>query len=310
VSAAARVEVTIRLRVPVGGVVERRARLVEGPAGWGEWSPLPSWSAAEVAAAEGAAEEAARRPFPAPRRARVMVNAMVPRVEPALAARLAVESGCGTVKVKVGDAQGEARLAAVRAAVGPGVRLRLDANSAWDVDTALAELRRLAVHGLELVEDPVGTLEELAALRRRSPVPVAAEMSVRSVADARRLRALDAADAVVLKPQRIGGVAVALAAAGEAGVPAIASSALETSVGLAAVVALAAALPDSPFAHGAGTALLLEEDVTSDPLLPEHGALRPRRVAPDLVVAGARLSSASAKSADDGPHRARQRPEG
>jgi O-succinylbenzoate synthase len=115
-------------------------------------------------------------------------------------------------------------------------------------------------------------------------VPVAAEMSVRSVADARRLRARDAADAVVLKPQRIGGVAAALAAAAEAGVPAIASSALETSVGLAAVLALAAALPDSPYAHGAGTALLLEEDVTSDPLLPVAGELRPRRVVPDLVV--------------------------
>jgi O-succinylbenzoate synthase len=288
VSAAARVEVTVRLRVPVGGVVERRARLVEGPAGWGEWSPLPSWSAAEVAAAEEASEEAARHPFPPPRRPRVVVNMMVPRVEPALAARLAVESGCGTVKVKVGDPEGEARVAAVRAAVGPGVRLRLDANSAWDVDTALAELGRLAVHGLELVEDPVGTLEELVALRRRSPVPVAAEMSVRSVADARRLRALDAADAVVLKPQRIGGMAAALAAAAEAGVPAIASSALETSVGLAAVLALAAALPDSPYAHGAGTALLLEEDVTSDPLLPEAGELRPRRVAPDLLEPGVR----------------------
>jgi O-succinylbenzoate synthase len=151
------------------------------------------------------------------------------------------------------------------------------------VDTALLTLRRLAVHDLELVEDPVATLEELAALRRRSAVPVAAEMCVRTVADARRLRALDAAGAVVLKPQRIGGVAAALAAAAEAGVPAIASSALETSVGLAAVLALAAALPDSPYAHGCGTALLLAEDVTSDPLIPQRGSLRPRRVVPDLV---------------------------
>jgi O-succinylbenzoate synthase len=164
------------------------------------------------------------------------------------------------------------------------VRLRLDANGAWDVATAEAALRRLAVHGIELVEDPVAGLEELASLRRRSPVPVAAEMCVRTVADAARLRALDAADAVVLKPQRIGGVAAALAAAAAAGVPAIASSALETSVGLAAVLALAAALPESPVAHGAGTALLLAEDVTSDPLIPVEGRLRPRRVVPDAVL--------------------------
>jgi O-succinylbenzoate synthase len=282
-SVATRAELSVRLRVPVGGVEVRTVRLLEGPAGWGEWSPLPSWSEAEVAAAQAAAEEAASRAFP-PGRPLVMVNAMVPRVEPDLAARMAAGSRCGTVKVKVGDAKGEARIAAVRAMVGPNVRIRLDANGAWDVETALAELRRLAVHDVELVEDPVATLEELAHLRRRSPVPVAAEMCVRTVAGAVRLRELDAADAVVIKPQRIGGVRAALAAAAEAGVPAISSSALETSVGLAAVLALAAALPDSPYAHGCGTALLLETDVTHDPLTPVDGTLRPRRVAPDLVA--------------------------
>jgi o-succinylbenzoate synthase len=284
VSALRHLDFAVALRVAVGGVTERRGRLVEGPAGWGEWSPLPGWSPAEVAAAEAAAAEAATRPFPPPRRAEVVINAVVPRVAPEHAARLAVEAGCGTVKVKVGDAGGEARVAAVRAAVGPAVRVRLDANGAWDVASAEVALRRLAVHGIELVEDPVATLEELAALRRRSPVPVAAEGSVRTVADAARLRALDAADAVVLKPQRIGGVGAALAAARAANVPALASSALETSVGLAAVLAVAAALPESPFAHGVGTALLLGEDVTSDPLVPVGGMLRPRRVVPDLVA--------------------------
>ena len=283
-SVSTRADVVVRLRVPVGGVEERRVRLLEGPAGWGEWSPLPSWSEAEVAAAQEAAEEAATRDFPAARRPLVTVNAMVPRLEPGLAARLAVESGCGTVKVKVGDAAGEERVAAVRAMVGPNVRLRLDANGAWDPDTAIVELRRLSVHDVELVEDPVATLEELAWLRRRTGVPVAAEMSVRTVADARRLRELDAAAAVVLKPQRIGGIRAALAAATEAAVPAIASSALETSVGLAAVLALAAALPDSPFAHGCGTALLLASDVTRDPLVPVGGVLRPRRVVPDALA--------------------------
>jgi o-succinylbenzoate synthase len=284
VSSLGRLDFAVGLRLPVGAVRARSGRLVEGPAGWGEWSPLPTWSREEVAAAEAAAEEAAGTPFPPPCREAVAVNTMVPRVAPAVAARLAVEAGCSTVKVKVGDGDGEARVAAVRAALGPRARLRLDANGAWDVATAETALRRLAVHGIELVEDPVATLEELAALRRRSPVPVAAEGSIRTVADARRLRALDAADAVVLKPQRIGGVRAALAAARAAGVPAIASSALETSVGLAAVLALAAALPPSPYAHGVGTATLLVEDVTRDPLLPVRGRLLPRRVVPDLLA--------------------------
>jgi len=281
-----RVPFTVRLRVPVGAVVERQGWLVEGPAGWGECSPLPSWSSGERAAAERSADEAATRPFPAPLRDTVEVNAMVPRVPPELAAALAIESGCRTVKVKVGDSGGEARVEAVRAALGSSGRIRLDANGSWrDVDEALEAIRSYERFDVELVEDPVESLEQLARLRRTSPVPVAAEMSVRTVGDARRLRELDAADVVVIKPQRVGGVGAALAAAEEAGVPAIASSALESSVGLAAVLAVAAALPASTFAHGVGTALLLEDDVTSSPLLPEGGVLEPRRVVPDLLVA-------------------------
>jgi O-succinylbenzoate synthase len=110
-------------------------------------------------------------------------------------------------------------------------------------------------------------------------------MQIRTVEDAAALRRLGAADAIVLKPQRLGGVRAALLAAEAAGVPAIASSALETSVGLAAVLAVAAALPDAPFAHGVGTALLLAADVTSSPLVPVDGRLRPRRVEPDLLSA-------------------------
>jgi o-succinylbenzoate synthase len=138
-------------------------------------------------------------------------------------------------------------------------------------------LARLAGYDIELGEDPVASLEELAALRGRAGMPVAAESCVRTTADAQRLRQLEAADVIVLKPQRIGGVREALKAAEAGGVPAIASSALETSVGLAAVVALAASLPDAPFAHGVGTAALLESDVVDDPLIPVDGWLTLRR---------------------------------
>ena len=279
-----RIPFRVRLRVPVLDVTERRGWLLEGAAGWGECSPLPSWSVAERAAAERAAEEAASLPFPEAQVDRVVVNAMVPRLAPDVAARLAVESGCSTIKVKVGDAAGADRVAAVRTACGAAVRIRVDANGAWDLDTALGELRRLAAYDIELAEDPVRGLEDLTMLRRRSPCPVAAEASIRTVADAALLRELAAADAIVLKPQRLGGVRAALAAAEEAGVAALASSALETSVGLAAVLALAAALGAGPFAHGCGTALLLEADVTSEPLLPQDGRLTPRRTQPDAAL--------------------------
>jgi O-succinylbenzoate synthase len=282
-----RLPFAVRLAVPVGDVVHRRGWLIRGPAGWGECSPLPSWSEAERFAAQRAAEEAATQVFPAASRDTIEVNAMIPRVAPGEAARLALASGCGTAKVKVGDELGIARVAAVRDALGPSASIRLDANGSWpDADAAVSALGAFVAFHVELVEDPVASLDELARVRRISPIAVAAEMSVRTVEDARRLRRLGAADAVVLKPQRIGGARTALDAAEAAGVPAIASSALETSVGLATVAAFAAALPHGPFAHGVGTALLLAEDVTSDPLVPVSGRLRVRRVEPDLLIAG------------------------
>lgn len=269
------------------GVTTRTGYLIEGPAGWGECSPLPSWNEAEREAAERSALEAATLPFPPVVRDRVAVNAMIPRVAPDVAAALALRSGCGTVKVKVGDEGSVDRVAAVRSACGPGVKIRLDANGAWDVETALQRLARFAPYDIELVEDPVASLEELAAMRGRAGMPVAAESCIRTTADAERLRQLGAADAIVIKPQRIGGLREALRAADASGVPAIASSALETSIGLAVVVALAASLPNAPFAHGAGTALLLESDVVDDPLIPVEGWLVPSRldVNPQLIVA-------------------------
>ncbi|HEX7277100.1 MAG TPA: enolase C-terminal domain-like protein, partial [Acidimicrobiales bacterium] len=157
----------------------------------------------------------------------------------------------------------------------------VDANGAWDVDTALATIARLARYDLELVEQPVATMEDLATVRRRCATPIAADECVRSVDDARRLRRLEAADVVVLKVQPLGGVAAALAVAEAAELPALVSSMFESSVGLAAGVALAAALPELPYACGLGSALLLAADVVADPLVPVDGWLPVRRVVPD-----------------------------
>jgi O-succinylbenzoate synthase len=127
----------------------------------------------------------------------------------------------------------------------------------------------------------VAGLDDLARLRRRVPVPLAADESLRSLSDAHRLARLGAADAAVVKVQPLGGVRAALAVAEAVGVPVIVTSMLETSVGLAAGLALAACLPELPFACGLGTATLLAADVVAEPLLPEAGLLRVRRPEPD-----------------------------
>jgi O-succinylbenzoate synthase len=281
--------VRVPLRVPLAGQAFREATLVEGPVGWGEFSPLPGYPC-EPARCEEAAREAAFVGWPAAVRTEVPVNGLVPVVDPQTAGELAAEavaSGITTLKVKVGGgplSEDADRVAAVRNAVGQRGRIRLDANGAWDVDTAVAAIERLAGFDLELVEQPVADLEDLARVRRRVAVPVSADESVRSLVDARRLAALDAADAVVVKVQPLGGVRAALQVIEAAGVPAIVSSLYETSIGLAAGVALAAALPELPYACGLGTGALLAGDVVADPLIPQGGVLPVRRPTPDPAL--------------------------
>lgn len=257
---------------------DRRVTLVAGPAGWGESSPLPGYACAPVASRR-AAEEAARDGWPPAVRDSIPVNALVEAgpVDPAAL------GGFPAVKVKVGRRAPDDDVdlvAAVRDAIGPGVALRVDANGAWDVDTAETTLRRLARADVELVEQPVATLEELARVRRRVDVPVAADESIRSIGDARCLATLGAADAVVLKVQPLGGVRPALRVAEAAGVPALVTSMRETSIGIAAGLALAAALPELPFACGLA-ARMFGGDVVREPFDPVDGQLRVQRVVPD-----------------------------
>ena len=144
-------------------------------------------------------------------------------------------------------------------------------------------LRRLASFGLEYAEQPCATLDELAELRREVDIPIAADESIRRAEDPLRVRAAGAADIVVLKVQPLGGVRAALAVAEACGLPVVVSSAVDTSVGLAAGVALAAALPELPYACGLATMSLLAGDVTADPLVPEAGELPVRRPAVDAA---------------------------
>jgi o-succinylbenzoate synthase len=280
-----RIPFTARLTVAVQGITMRKGEYLEGEAGWGEVSPLPSWSIHEQQMARRFAIEAATEAFPEPIRDRVEVNAMVPRLAPEAAARLAAASGCRTIKVKVGDAADLDRVTAIREAVGKKTKIRLDANCAWEtVDAAIDGIKKFQHLGIELVEDPIGTLEELAWVRSEVEIPVASEMHVRTFDDVQTLVDLKAADALVLKPQRFGGIRPCLKAAEMFDGPVIASSALETSVGLAAVVALAAALPQDRFAHGVGTALLLRDDPSEARLAPIGGWITPRRISPALEL--------------------------
>ncbi len=286
---------SVPMRLRFRALTAREGVLLRDPAtgGWGEWSPFTEYDDEVAAPWLACAREAVARDWPEAVRDAVPVNVTVPATDPARAHAVVAAGGCTTAKVKVAEAgqalaDDLARVEAVRDALGPSGAVRVDANGGWDTETAvraIAELDR-AAGGLEYVEQPCTSVEELAAVRRRVSVPVAADESIRRAADPYRVRDLEAADVAVLKVQPLGGVRACLRIAEDIGMPVVVSSAVETSVGIAAGVALAAALPALPHACGLATVQLLADDVVADPLLPVDGALPVRRptVDPDALA--------------------------
>lgn len=277
--------VSIPLRHRFRRVDRREAVLIRGPSGWGEFSPFPDYPPEVATRWLAAALEAACSTWPEPLRSHVPVNVTVPAVDASTAFAMVVSSGCQTAKVKVAD-PGQSpdddidRLAAVRDAIGPEGKIRIDVNAAWDLETAIEQLTRMARFDLEYAEQPVRTIDEMIELRRRVPVRIAADEAVRMATDPLEVAERGAADILVLKVQPLGGVVRALDLAHRSGLPAVVSSALETSVGIAAGLTAAACLPALDFACGLGTVALFMGDVVTEPLLPINGMMEVRRPQP------------------------------
>jgi O-succinylbenzoate synthase len=288
---------SIGLKNRFRGITVREGMLFEGPAGWAEWSPFLDYDDATCVSWLRAAREAAVDGWPAPLRDVVPVNCTVPAVTPDRAAEIVKASGCGTAKVKVAEpgqtlADDLERVEAVRDAIGSG-QVRIDANGLWSLDEAVRNLKALARFDLEYVEQPCAAVEDLALVRRRTDVPVAADESIRRAEDPLLVKKLEAADIAVLKVQPIGGVRACLEIAEQIGLPVVVSSALETSVGIAAGVALAAALPELPYACGLATVSMFTSEVVAEPLLPVDGFLPVRRVQPDPALLEAARADAT-----------------
>lgn len=293
--------VALPLTTRFRGVDVREALLIEGPEGWTEFSPFVEYDDDEAAVWLTAAIEFGWMPQPAPLRDRVAVNATVPAVAADRVAEvLARYDGCRTAKVKVAErgqvlADDVARVRAVREAMGPEGRVRIDANGGWNLDEAEHALHALAEYDLEYAEQPCASVDELGELRRRVKymgVPIAADESVRKATDPLAVARAGAADLLVIKAQPLGGVRRALAIVREAGLPAVVSSALDTSIGLSMGVALAAAIPDLDYDCGLGTASLFAHDVAAPPLRPDAGTLPVGRVQVDRDAVTALAASA------------------
>ena len=191
---------------------------------------------------------------------------------------LARFDGATTAKVKVAERGSPStddldRVAAVRDMLGPPGRIRVDANGGWAVPDATEALRRLAAYGLEYAEQPCAEVSELRELRlalarygatcRSRPTSPSARRRTHCWWHARRPRTSSSS-----RWRRSAGCAERSRWSAECGLPAVVSSALDTSVGMAAGAALAGALPELPFACGLGTVALLGGDVIAHPWCP------------------------------------------
>ena len=276
--------VALPMRARFRGITTREVALIEGPAGWGEFGAFVEYRAPEASAWLASGIEGAYRRPPPTRRDRVPINATVPAVPAAQVSDvLARFPGARTAKVKVAEpgqtlADDVDRVNAARQLV-PTVRV--DANGGWSVEQAARAAAALTADGpLEYLEQPCATVDELAALRRRVDVPIAADESIRKADDPLAVVRARAADIAVLKVAPLGGVSALLDIAAQIDIPVVVSSALDSAVGIAAGLTAAAALPQLRHACGLGTGGLFLEDV-ADVAEPTDGFLPVRPVTPD-----------------------------
>jgi L-alanine-DL-glutamate epimerase-like enolase superfamily enzyme len=285
--------------------------LAEGRAPvWSELAAEGEPGRAAIAAVDGAmvallaAQRASATALGAPAAtppATIQVSATIPFAGPdagADAAAQAIELGFGTLKLRAGFERATDqlvdRLRAIRAAIGPEPRLRIDVGGAWDLETAAERMAAIEPFRIEYVEQPLAAwdLTGHAALRERVRVPIALDESIDSEGSARAALAEKAADVVIVKPARVGGLGATLRiaeAASAVGASAVLGTFFETGVGIAAVLRIAAAIqggralerpPALETAHGLATAGLLIHDLLAVPLAIEKG-----RMAVPAVVA-------------------------
>lgn len=226
------------------------------------------------AAAEGHSSPGSAQP--------VRCNATLVAGEPAAVAEDALRwaaEGFSTFKLKLGTGDDVGQARAVREAVGPAARIRVDANASWDVEAARRTLAELEELDIELAEQPVATLEEAAAVGAASSIPIAGDESIESRADAERAVSLGACAIAAVKLSKVGGPEEAIAIAEV--LPSYLSSALDGPVGIAAAAQVAQTLSESApdegvgLAHGLATQRLFASTVASVECELRDGMLHP-----------------------------------
>jgi O-succinylbenzoate synthase len=269
-------------------VKEREVALIEGPKGWGEFSPFVEYEPSECVPWLVSAVEATTLPPPKMLRTKIEVNATMPAINGRenIAEVLSWFPGCETIKIKVGADIREdlARIVAV-CDLAPTAKIRIDVNGSWTVGKAIQAI--YAIHDiceLEYVEQPCGSLDELRELKRRVafPIVIAGDEVVRKALDPMTVNLQDAIDVLLLKVAPLGGIRKSMEIAAHHGKPVVVSSALDSAVGISYGLRLAAALPNMHYACGLGTGQLLSADIASIPI--DRGMMAVESVVPSLEL--------------------------
>ena len=286
--------VSIPLRTKFRGIQHREMLIFKGSQRFAEWSPFLEYEDPEASIWLASALEWANDPLPTTFRDKIRVNATLPAVSvPEIAAILDLFQGFQTVKIKVAEiGQGiDADIERVRAVADlyPEARLRLDANGNYSIDQAMQIAMALADLNIEYLEQPVATIDELAALKDRIakaglPIKIAADESIRKSTDPLEVARKQAADIAVLKVLPLGGISEARAIGSESGLELVVSSALESSIGIAQGLYLAASLPTLNYDCGLGTLNLFEGDICTEPLIPVNSEITLRVPEPDQYL--------------------------
>lgn len=289
----------VELKTTFRSVNHRIGYLIEGEYGFGEWAPFPDYAPTAAAKWMRAALEAADMPRQELLRDSIPVNGIVPALKPNDAvnwsAELISKYQVKALKVKVGDSDQLARVAAIRSEFAE-IEIRVDANGAYTNLEAAELISEYAKLNVAVIEQPCASLAENQNLKNYG-VLIALDETIRlsnEITDELISQVREVADIAVLKPIPLGGSKPTLELAERLDLPVIVSGSLDTSIGLSYVAYVAALLPTAPLSSGLGTSVLLAEDLVKASLLPVAGLLPVAPIQPDpqlLQESANRLSS-------------------
>lgn len=279
--------VNLPTRTNFRGVTHREVALLQGPQGWGEFSPFLEYDDNECRPWLASAMEAATVARPARFRNEIAINGTIPELnnKKDIETLMRSYSGAKTFKVKVGKNLNDDVIRVARVfSIAPKAAIRIDVNGLWSVDEALTHLYAYyeEIGPFEYVEQPCATVEELRELKAKIKIPlrIAADEIIRKAPDPFTVDLTDAADVLMLKVQPLGGIKRSMEIAAHHGLPVVVSSALESAIGIEYGLELAASVEELTLDCGLATGSLLADDVAEHNIV--NGKIALGQISPQL----------------------------